>query len=89
MKYRIVCVRDRAADCFGAPNFVLALGSAIRSFADECNRNSEGNALYFHADDFELFEVGAFNDEDCSFELLKMPRQIAIGKDLQRKENGK
>lgn len=83
MKLKIVAVRDRAADCFGMPNFVASIGGAIRSFADEINRKADNNPLSMHPEDFDLYELGEYDDASGSFETIK-PRQIAIGKDLIR-----
>jgi len=86
MILKIVAMRDRAADVFAAPNFVASIGGAIRSFADEVNRKAEGNVLNAHPEDFDLFELGEYDDQSASFMLLDNPRQIAIGKDLKRAE---
>lgn len=85
MKYKVVCVRDRAADCFGQPQFVLSVGAAIRGFGDEINRAADNNGFYKHPEDFDLYELGTFDDQDATFECSESPRQIAIGKDLVRK----
>ena len=85
MRYKVVCIRDRAADVFGMPNFVMSIGGAIRSFSDEVNRQADGNQLNLHPGDFDLYELGVFDDEWARFEpLADGPRQIAIGKDLLR-----
>lgn len=86
MKLVIVAIRDRAVNAFGMPNFVPALGGAMRSFADEVNRkDSEGrNQLSAHPEDFDLFELGTYDDQEAVFELLERPRQVAVGKDLVR-----
>lgn len=83
MKLKVVCVRDRAADVYGQPNFVLSIGSAIRSFADEVNNPRENNAFNKHPEDFDLYELGEFDDETGLFQC-GTPRQIAVGKDLVR-----
>lgn len=81
MKYIIVCVRDRAADVYGVPQFVNSLGSAIRSFGDEINRSAENNAFYNHPDDFDLYSIGTYDDQTCDF-VCGVPKQVAVGKDL-------
>lgn len=86
MKLIICSVRDRAADVFGQPFYTPALGQAIRSFSDEINRADEKSTLFNHPEDFDLYELGSYNDADASFELLEKPRQVAVGKDLSRKE---
>lgn len=82
MKFKIVCVRDRAADVFGVPQFVVALGAAIRGFSDEVNRDAADNAFNRHPEDFDLFELGEYDDARATWETIE-PRQIAIGKDLK------
>lgn len=79
----IVSVFDRASNAFGRPIFVPAIGAAIRSFQDEINREAQDNTMYHHPDDYDLFELGTYNDEDGSIEALDRPKQIAIGKQLK------
>lgn len=83
MKYKIMAVRDRGADCFGQPYAVLSVGAASRSFGDEINRQDAANALYNHAEDFDLYELGEYDDGTGLFETGS-PRMVAVGKDLKR-----
>jgi len=82
MIYKILAIRDRAADVFGQPIFTASTGAAIRSFGDEINNNN-GNNLNKHPEDFDLYYLGTFNDEAGEFDLLKRPEQVAVGKDLR------
>jgi len=81
---KICTVRDRAVDAFGQPIFVNALGAAIRSFSDEINRT--GSTFNQHPEDYDLYEIGEYNDQTAQIFPLNLPRQIAIGKDCVRKE---
>lgn len=83
MIYKILAIRDRAADVFGTPIFTASTGGAIRSFSDEINTPREGNNFNKHPDDFDLYYLGTFNDEAAEFDLLKKPEQVAVGKDLK------
>lgn len=83
MKLTICVVRDRAADAFGQPMFVPSVGSAIRSFSDEINREDKNNQLYNHSDDFDLYELGVYYDSTAMFELHDTPKQLAVGKQLK------
>lgn len=80
----VVSVYDRAMDAFARPFFVPALGAAIRAFQDEVNRAE--SPMCSHADDYDLFELGTFDEDSGKFQNLNEPRQVAIGK--QMKLNG-
>lgn len=80
MKYLVFAVRDRAADAFGTPQYNVARGSAIRSFSDAINSGSD--ALANHPEDFDLYELGSFDDRVGLFET-GVPQMIAVGKDLR------
>lgn len=84
MIYQIVSVHDRAANGYGRPIFVAALGQAIRSFQDEINRAAADNEMSRHPDDFDLFHLGTFNDDTGQLASLPAPMQIAIGKQMRR-----
>lgn len=83
MKLILCSMKDRAADAFARPMFVPSIGVAIRSFSDEINRQAEDNQLYAHPDDFDLYDLGVFDDSDGSFVLHEKPIQIAIGKQVK------
>lgn len=82
MIYKIVALRDRAADVFSVPQFVPSIGAAVRSFGDAINSKSE-EALCKHPEDFDLFELGSFDDNEGTFNV-HVPRQVAVGKDMVR-----
>lgn len=82
MVLQIVAVRDRAIGAFGQPNFVVSVGGATRSFSDEVNRADPQNAINRHADDFEFYHLGSYDDQHATFDLFEKPRMIAVAKDL-------
>lgn len=76
----VVCsIRDSAVNAFMRPFFVTAVGQAIRSFGDEVNRKDSD--MYSHPDDYELFELGLFDDSTGRVTMLPEPRQLARGAD--------
>lgn len=83
MRLIMCAVRDRAADAYARPMFVPSVGIAIRSFSDEVNRKAEDNQMYNHADDFDLYELGEYDDETAKFMILDTPKQLAIGKQVK------
>lgn len=78
---KVLAVRDRAVDAYGTPVFVSAVGQAVRSFVDECNRDD--SQLSQHPEDFDLYLIGEY-DQDRGQLLPLDPRQVAIGKDVKR-----
>jgi hypothetical protein len=82
MIYTVVSIRDRAADTYSQPMCVASVGGAVRSFGDEVNRKAENNQLNSHPEDFDMYELGKWDDQSAEF-ICGTPRQIAIGKDLK------
>ena len=83
MKYVVVSIKDRAADAFGRPAFVPSVGVAIRSFSDEVNRSDSENQMYSHPDDFDLFELGSYDDSTGIVEMLDQPKLLILGKNAK------
>jgi hypothetical protein len=86
MKMLVCTIKDRAAEAYGRPFFLPAAGVAIRSFQDEVNRRAEDNQVYQHPDDFDLYELGQFDDFSGKFELHDAPKLLALGKQLKDRE---
>ena len=86
MKMVICSIRDSAADAYGRPFFLPSVGVAIRSFTDEVNRPSEDNQIYQHPEDFDLFELGEFDDTTGRFVLLDVPKHLALGRMVKVRE---
>lgn len=83
MKLTLCTVKDRAADAYGRPMFVPSTGIAIRSFSDEINRQAEDNQMYNHSDDFDLYELGEFDDNTGLFALHDQPKLLTLGKQVK------
>ena len=82
MKQVIISVKDTAAQAFGRPIFVPAIPVALRSFRDEVNRVDSSDDLARHPADFELYEIGSFDDASGIIEVME-PRLVARAKDLK------
>jgi hypothetical protein len=83
MRYLVVSVYDRVAQLYAVPNFVLSKGSTIRAFADQINKPDENNQLYQHPDDFDLYYLGEFDDEQAVFSITMQPEVLARGAHLK------
>lgn len=55
-------VRDSKSESFLPPFFANSVGSAVRSFGDAANEKS--SMLYKHPGDYQLYELGYFDDND-------------------------
>jgi len=81
----IVSVKDSAAEAFGRPMYLQSIGVAIRSFTDEVNREDKDNQLFNHPDDFDLYELGVFDDATGMYQIRDNPNVIVRGKDVKIK----
>lgn len=77
MKYYVIATRDIVADLYGAPMYVPSIGQAVRSFGDECQRQDPNNMMAKHPADFELYQLGTYDDHTGEFANDK--KQIAVG----------
>lgn len=82
----VISVKDRAADAYGRPAYVPSLGVGIRSFTDEVNRGDRENQMYNHPDDFDLYDLGTFDDSTGLFSLHDIPKVICLGKQVKVRE---
>ncbi|QXP08624.1 MAG: nonstructural protein [Arizlama microvirus] len=74
MKLIAIAVLDLATETFGRPFFVAHAGQAMRSFMDEIkNKDSE---LGKHPGDYELFELGTFDDATGEFTAPPLVRLL-------------
>lgn len=65
-KTTICAVKDVSIDTFGQPIFVRRPGQAVRGFTDEVNRQAPDNQMYTHPADFEMWQIGTFDDETAT-----------------------
>jgi len=80
MRYKVCAIRDRAGDVYSQPMFFNSIGSAVRAFGDEVKRAADNNNLHKHPEDFDLYQVGEFDDNTGEFEPMR-PQMVAVGKD--------
>lgn len=84
-KLVVLAVRDSAVGAYARPIFVPSTAVAVRSFADEVNRNAADNPMFAHADDFELHELGVYIEETGALVPLDGPVCVVRAKDVIRK----
>lgn len=77
----IVCaIRDSAINAYTRPFYVPAIGAAVRAFTDEVNRVDSD--MHKHPEDYELFELGEFDEETGHIENRSEPRSLGRAKDV-------
>lgn len=84
MKYAVCAVKDRAVNAYNRPIYVPTVGVAIRSFTDEVNRKD--SELQNHPEDYDLYEIGQWDDETAIYISLEAPRVITRAQDIVIKE---
>lgn len=83
MKHYVIAVRDIVADVYNTPMFVHNIGGAIRGFGDACTQEGKEN-IQLHPEDFELYELGEYDDGTATFTLHAKPKQIAVGANYRK-----
>jgi hypothetical protein len=78
MQFFIFGVRDLAAQAFMPPSFAHNTGQVVREFRDIVN--DANHAFNKHPDDYELYELGVFDDSNGSFTLHPEPKLLVQGK---------
>jgi hypothetical protein len=71
---KIYAVMDTKAEAFMNPFYVRTLGEAIRSFTDESNKQE--SPFFKHPEDFNLFELGDFDQFTGVLQPHKAPKSI-------------
>jgi len=83
MRKSIVVVKDTAARVFGTPFVVQAVAQAVRSLRDEVNSKEATSDLARHPDDFELYEIGSFDEDTGVITPTPEPIIVCRAKDLR------
>lgn len=83
MKKAILCVRDIKANYHMDPFLAPHVGGAIREFGDLCTGAKE-HPFAAHPEDYELLELGVWDDADASIERHETPRQLAAGSNYRK-----
>jgi len=85
MIQHIFTVYDSKAAAYLQPFFSQTKGTAIRNFSDAVN--DAQHHFSRHAEDYTLFELGHFDDQDAKFHLHETPESIGVAIEfLQEKE---
>lgn len=78
---KVYAVYDSKSEAYMTPMFFRARGEAIRSFAAAAAEEKHDFCRF--SADYNLFELGEFNDSDAGFKLHSSP--INLGSALELK----
>lgn len=82
----LFAVRDRSADCFGAPFSMQTEGMAIREFQQMCKDPTHAFGKW--PTDFSLYKLGYFNDNSGKVEALQEPLFLCSADGVMGGKNG-
>lgn len=85
MQQKMYSIRDARAEVFGAPYYALTAGMAERNFTQLVN--DEKSQLNMFPDDFDLYEVGVYDDQDGKGQFWDTPRHIIKAVQVLQKKN--
>lgn len=83
---KVLAVFDKKMGIFMTPWTSRSLGGAIRSFSDEANRAADDNQIYRHPEDFSLWHLANFDEENGIFNALEKGPTLLIEADQCAKE---
>lgn len=86
MKLVMCCVRDVKGETYSQPWFVSTAAAAVRSFTDLVNDSQKGQTLNTHPEDFQLYEMGTFDDTTGEFVTLPVPKHLVTGSSVKKEK---
>ena len=78
---KVVAVFDRGISSYGRPFAVPHVGQAVREFTDLCQDRE--NPIGKHPQDYQLYELGIYDDSSGRFDNLNEPRLLISGSDIK------
>ena len=74
MIFQIFSIYDSKAQAYFPPFFLPTNAMAVRTFSDMANDKT--NNIGKHPEDFTLFHIGGWDDNQCTIEPLSPPTSI-------------
>lgn len=76
MLQRIFSIYDSKTMAYMQPFFSVSKGAAIRALTDLLQ--DEAHPISKHPEDYTLFELGEFNDNDATFNMESTPVSLGV-----------
>lgn len=86
MNLVIVCIKDLKGENYSQPWFVSTAASAVRSFTDLINNPEKSQTMFDHPQDFQLFEMGVFDDNTGVFQTHPIPKHLVSGESVKKEK---
>lgn len=86
MIHNIYAVRDTCVGSFLLPMFFQNDAAAVRALGDATNKPKEDNQFYQHPEHYQLYRLGAIDDENASIDLLPAPLFVVDCQSLVREK---
>lgn len=84
MLLQLFSIFDKKTRIYHPPIYAHNAGHAMRVLTDVFTRS---NSVYLnYPDDFEVYEVGQFNDQKCLIKTIEPARLLCTARDLMTKE---
>lgn len=84
MILKLVAIKDVKVGAFQQPACVAAVGAAERAFSDAVSNPNKDTDISRHPEDFELYILGEFNDENGAINAYTTPTFLMGGKNVQK-----
>lgn len=82
MEHKIYSIFDSAVSAYLQPFCAQTKGHAIRLFTDSVN--DESSMFNKHPDDYTLFELGSWTDDDAKYTLHAAPISVGVAIEFKR-----
>lgn len=80
MILKMLTVYDSKAECYNTPIFAPTTAVALRMFRAACNE--ETNEFNKYSSDYQLFEIGEFDQDTCEFRSHNTPIALGMAQDF-------
>lgn len=88
MKHTIVCIRDIKTNSYFVPQYIKSVGGFLRQMGDELNGpqnpNTVAETMSKHPEDFELYQLGTWDDETGQYELTEKTQLCVVSSLITR-----
>lgn len=79
-------IRDSKAEAFNLPMLHRTIEEAKRQFSLHVNEKNQDNLLNLYPEDYDLYEIGSYNQKTGTLEKLDTPLHITKAISLVKKE---